>query len=65
MGGVSLGVRTSSCFDMQESELLVPKYFGRRPDSSPLNQPESLTLTDFKLHEIESFEKRLNDRHNT
>ena len=52
MGGVSLGVRTSSCFDMQESELLVPKYFGRRPDSSPLNQPESLTLNDSKLHEI-------------
>ena len=40
--------------------------FGRRRDSSPLNQPESvLVLDDVRVHKKEAFQKRLKDRHNT
>ncbi|CAM9435524.1 unnamed protein product [Laminaria digitata] len=64
--GIGLGMQPSSRFDTQEGELWTREDFGRRPDSSPFNQPQSvLVLDDFRAHRSEAFQKRLKDELNT
>lgn len=64
--GISLGIQPSSRFDTQEGELWAREDFGRRLDSSPSSQPESvLVLDDLRAHKNGGFQKRLKDYHNT